>query len=351
MVQKLTLSAILLLLIACAESGSDASSPEASQENVVSPKSPDCGSVTIAEMSWSSAALVAHIDQFILQHGFGCEVRLVSGDTMPTATSMIEQGKPDIAPELWSNAKRAALDKAVAEGRLRYASDVFVQGGEEGFWVPAYMLDDRPELATISGIKAHAGLFRSADSGQAPVFMGCPEGWTCQITARNLFRALKLESAGFILQEPASGADLAASIAAAHENQTSWFGYYWSPTALLGRYPMVNVDFASGVDREHFMDCIARERCAEPRPTKYPPSPVQTVTTTAFASAAPAAYAYLTQRSFRNQDMSQLLAWMEAQQADGAKAARHFLNARSDLWHSWVDSATQARITQALQSQ
>ena len=62
-----------------------------------------CGKVTIAEMTWQSAAVLAHLDAKILSAGYGCDVELVPGDTMPTGTSMIEKGEPDIAPELWTN--------------------------------------------------------------------------------------------------------------------------------------------------------------------------------------------------------------------------------------------------------
>ena len=70
-----------------------------------------CGRVTIAAMNWSSATFIAHVDRFILEHGYGCDAQLVVGDTMPTGTSMIEKGEPDIAPELWTNGIREALDR------------------------------------------------------------------------------------------------------------------------------------------------------------------------------------------------------------------------------------------------
>ena len=51
----------------------------------------DCGTaetVTIAEMTWLSAASLAHVTQRILDAGYGCDAQLVPGDTVPTATSM-----------------------------------------------------------------------------------------------------------------------------------------------------------------------------------------------------------------------------------------------------------------------
>ncbi|MCK5167515.1 MAG: ABC transporter substrate-binding protein, partial [Rhodospirillaceae bacterium] len=72
-------------------------------------------------MNWNSASLMANVDKFILSNGYGCNAELVPGDTMPTGTSMVEKGEPDIAPELWSNSLKDAIDKGVAEKRLRVA--------------------------------------------------------------------------------------------------------------------------------------------------------------------------------------------------------------------------------------
>ena len=80
-----------------------------------------CGKITIADMNSPSATLMAQLDPLILKHGYGCDVDVVPGDTMPTGTSMIEKGEPDIAPELWTNSFTIALRKGVDEKRLRIA--------------------------------------------------------------------------------------------------------------------------------------------------------------------------------------------------------------------------------------
>ncbi|MEZ9229571.1 ABC transporter substrate-binding protein [Vibrio amylolyticus] len=308
----------------------------------------ECGSVTIADMNWSSASLIANIDKFILENGYGCEAELIPGDTMPTGTSMIEKGQPDIAPELWSNALKTALDKGVAEKRLRFAGKSLVNGGEEGFWVPKYLVDKHPEMATIEGVIKHADLFTHPERDDVSAFYSCPAGWNCQISAGNLFNALKLEDAGFEIVDPGSSAGLSGSIAKAYEREQAWFGYYWAPTAVLGKYNMVKVDFGSGVDLEEFVGCTTQEECDAPKPTMYPPSPVHTVTTEDFASRAPQAYAYLGSRGFTNESMNQLLAWMEDNQADGEEAMYHFLSEYPEVWHPWVSEEIAKKVEQAL---
>lgn len=307
-----------------------------------------CGNVTIADMNWSSASLMANVDRFILEHGYGCEAELVPGDTMPTGTAMIEKGEPDIAPEMWSNSMKTALDKGVAEKRLRYAGQSLSDGGEEGFWVPQYLVDKDPTLATIDGVIQSAAMFKHPEDPEKSAFMGCPAGWNCQISSGNLFKALHLEDKGFELIDPGSGAGLAGSIAKAYERQEPWFGYYWAPTAVLGKYKMVKVDFGSGVDKEEFINCTSKEECENPKVTMYPPSMVQTLTTEKFAQRAPEAFEYLSKRAFTNPQMNELLAWMEDNQADGDIAMEHFLREYPETWKSWVSEAVAKQIESAL---
>ena len=50
-----------------------------------------CGKLVIAEQNWASAELMANVDKIILEKGYGCEVELIPGATMPTFTSMDEK--------------------------------------------------------------------------------------------------------------------------------------------------------------------------------------------------------------------------------------------------------------------
>lgn len=342
----LALMSSFILIASCGDN-SDSSNKEASSSKSASTEQ-TCGKVTIAEMNWSSAALMANVDQFILKHGYGCDAQLVTGDTMPTGTSMIEKGEPDIAPEMWSNSMRDALDKGVAEKRLRYAGNSLSDGGEEAFWVPKYLTDQNPDLATIEGIKEHVKMFKHPEDPDKSMFMGCPAGWNCQISAANLYRALDLESAGFDLVDPGSGAALSGAIAKAYERGDPWFGYYWAPTAVLGKYKMTKVDFGTGIDKQHYMECISKEGCANPKVTMYPPSSVQSITTESFATRSPEAYQYVTKRSFKNVQMNELLAWMEDNQADGKVAAEYFLKNNRDSWSQWMTADIAKKVDSAL---
>ena len=87
-----------------------------------------CGKLVIAEQNWASAELMANVDKIILEKGYGCEVELIPGATMPTFTSMDEKGEPDMNPEQWANAVYTPLKKAVSENRLIIANGAPITG-------------------------------------------------------------------------------------------------------------------------------------------------------------------------------------------------------------------------------
>jgi glycine betaine/proline transport system substrate-binding protein len=84
-----------------------------------SAKASECGKVQVAEMTWTSAAVLAYFDALVLKEGFGCDTEVVPGDTMPTSTSMAEKQRPDIASELWTNGLGAFWAEAMDRGVVK----------------------------------------------------------------------------------------------------------------------------------------------------------------------------------------------------------------------------------------
>ena len=101
-----------------------------------------CGTsdkITIAEMTWLSASVLAIITQRILKVGYGCNAETIPGDTVPSATSMLTKGSPDIAPELWISTASTIWNKIQKKGNVYKAGDIFASGGKEGWWIPDYV--------------------------------------------------------------------------------------------------------------------------------------------------------------------------------------------------------------------
>ena len=307
-----------------------------------------CGKVSVANMNWQSAEVLAHIDNIILTSGFGCDVELVPGDTMPTLTAMMEKGKPDVAPEAWINAVRQPLDAAVKAGTLHYAATALKDGGVEGIWIPKYVADANPTIKTIDDALKHPELFPASENKGKGGLHNCPSGWNCQLTTTNAFKAWDAAKKGFVLIDTGSAAGLDGSIAKAYERKEGWMGYYWAPTSILGKYEMVKLDAGVPFDKEGFENCNTKADCDKPVKTDWAKSEVVTVVTDRFQKAGGPAYEYLAKRSWSNATVNQLLAWMSDNQATGADGAKHFLKEQPEVWADWVTPEVAVKVKATL---
>ena len=311
----------------------------------------DCGEIQVAEMNWASAELMANVDKLILEEGYGCSVELVPGATMTTFASMNEKGQPDVAGELWTNAVAVPLEAAVGEGRLHKVNNGPITQLGEGWWVTPSFAAEHPDLvADIDKLLARPDLFPHPEDPSKGAFVGCPAGWGCQLANAQLYRAFDMEAKGWLLVDPGSAAGLDGSMAKAAERGEAWFGYYWSPTALIGKYGMVPTDMGEWGGSDNWDNCIVKpeQECADPKPSAWTHSAVSTVITDSFKAKGGVAIDYLSKRVFPGPVMNGMLVYMTENQAGGEDAAIEFLMQHEDLWKTWVSADAAAKIKAGL---
>lgn len=278
-----------------------------------------CGRATVAEMNWPSAEVVTALVARVLEAGFGCAVARVPTDTVSALEAAREGRAPDIITEVWVNPEDGTLATLAEEGRFASVTDVLTPGGTEGWYVPAYLVRRHPELATLEGVRANPNLVGAR-------LHSCPEGWACRDATRWRARSARLEEAGIAVIEHETGEDLAHSLVEAYLGKDPWFGYFWGPTVVLGRFEMTRVRLApAGVE-------------------EFPIARVLTAIGSDFAAREPAAAAAIARMAIPTDTMSRLLAWRDARSAGPDAVATHFLRGYRDLWIGWVDDETRARI-------
>ena len=308
----------------------------------------DCGTVTIANMNWQSAEVLANIDKIILSEGFGCQVELIAGDTVPSITSMAEKGQPDIAPEGWVNTVPDIVKHGVEEGKLQIVSEPLSDGGVQGLWIPKYVAEAHPEIKTIQDALKHPELFPAPeDAGKGAIFTS-PQGWGAATIIGQLYKAYGGEKAGFVLVDPGSAAGLDGSLAKAYERKQPWMGYYWAPTSLLGKYEMVKLGHGVEYGEAEWKRCTTVTDCPDPAPNDWPKDKVDTIVTKKFAQRAGAALDYLKARTWSNDTVNKLSAWMTDNQAGGDEAARYFLKSNPDIWSKWISPDVIEKVKAAL---
>ena len=298
-----------------------------------------CGEVSITEMNWASSAIVTSIAAFLMEQGYGCDVTKVPSSTTPALASLSETGKPEIVTELWINGTPAYQELSEA-GTITTLTDVLSDGGIEGWWIPKYVVDEHPELATLEGLLANPDLVGGR-------FHQCPEGWGCKNVNYALSQAVDLEGHGFEVFQHGSGETMATAIASAFENQEPILTYYWAPTSVLGKYEMVSVDLGDYDEEIHL--CNADPDCTDYRVSSYPVGPVKTVVTTDFAERLPEIAELMTNVSFTNAQMGEVLAWQEENNASADEGAVYFLTTYQDVWQDWVSDGAREKLSALLQ--
>lgn len=308
-----------------------------------------CGTdrkIDIAEMTWPSAAALAHIHATILEEGFGCSVEIVTGDTVPTSSSMLSRGTPAIAPELWTSAIEDAWAEGVGEGRVVSLADAITDGTVEGWFIPQYMQAEHPELTSAEAVIARPDLFADPENGAKGRLYSCPPGWACELSTSALFEAYDMDET-WNLFSPGSGGALDASIARAFTREEPILFYYWGPTAILGKYPAVQLDLG-----EAFADvyaCNTDPDCADPAGvTAYPSSPAVVGAASWIVDEAPVVAEYFGKVGLTNAQISELLVYGDENQADAAETAENFLRTRQDVWTDWVPAAVAEKVLAAL---
>ncbi|OLP53024.1 ABC transporter substrate-binding protein [Rhizobium rhizosphaerae] len=309
----------------------------------------ECGHVTIASMNWQSAEVLSNLDKFILNEGYGCDAEITIGDTVPTITSMAEKGQPDIAPEAWVDLLPDVVKKGTDEGRIVKAGSPLPDGGVQGWWIPKYLADAHPDIKTIPDLLKHPDLIKDPeDPSKGAVYNG-PQGWGGTVVTTQLFKAFGAEKAGWTLVDTGSAAGLDGSIAKAYERKAGWVGYYWAPTALLGKYEMVQLQAGVPYDAAEWKRCITVASCTDPKPSAWPVDTIATLVAKPFSEkVAPEVMTYLNKRAWSNQTVGKLMAWMTDNQASGEDSAKHFLKENKDIWKAWVSPEAAAKIEAAL---
>jgi glycine betaine/proline transport system substrate-binding protein len=308
-----------------------------------------CGTdrtIDIAEMTWPSAAALAHIHATILDVGFGCSVEIVTGDTVPTSSSMLSRGTPAVAPELWTSAIEQPWKDGIAEGKVVQLAEAITDGTVEGWFIPRYVQEANPEIVTAEDAIARPDLFPDPEQPDQGRLYSCPPGWACELSTSALFEAYDMDDT-WNLFSPGSGGALDASIARAFLRNEPILFYYWGPTAILGKYDAVQLDL--GEPNMDVYACNTDPECDQPPGrTAYPSSPAVIGAAKWIETDAPAVADYFSKVGLTNAQISALLVYGDENKADAAATAENFLKTEEDTWTKWVPADVADKVRASL---
>lgn len=312
----------------------------------------DCGTIEIADGPERYSALLSNIDALILSYGFGCNAQRVGTDTIDALNAWLNHSKKAVISSFPLNSTGRPTDITAEATWLQSVNDQPVTDIGEGWWITPATVALHPELKTVLDVIEHPELFATDNDPSTGAFVGCPANTNCQLINANLFRAFQMQEKNWTLKTPASMADLDTSISTSIERDQNWFGYHGSPSAVIGRYELIKLDFGIEYTGDKNWDgCIARAvaDCNEPKPSAWRPMQTHTFVTETFATSVPASVmAYLSVRRLPGAVISSLLAIQEDKKLSAEEVAIVFLKQHGDKWKTWVSADVADKITDAL---
>jgi glycine betaine/proline transport system substrate-binding protein len=307
------------------------------QDQVGTPAAPPppCGTqpISIAQMSWPSATLLAEIHTRLLTSAFGCEVRLTPGDLAATASAMGSTGQPAVAPEMWVNRIADVWNGAMEGQMLRSAAPTYAETQFEGWFMPSYMAGSFPEGPSAAGLAAAMPTLMPEGRIQ---FISCPIDWACSVINRNLLAAHGLADLVDIV-EPANRFEMDQLIAEAVNRREPFLFYYWQPNPVLAQLEFTPVGMGE-YDAEA-MACLADRDCAAPLPSAFPTDLVVIAVAERIFVDAPMVAGYFQRASLPLGEMDRMLAELNAPGATPQAVADRFVAERQDIWQGWVGNA------------
>ncbi len=110
---------------------------------------------------------------------------------------------------------------------------------------------------------------------------------------------------------------------------------------------MVLVD--QGAVDEDVHACAIDVDCHDYGKSGWVSSPVATLVTSDFKTREPEAYELMTKLSFTTDEMNELLAWKEENNATGEETAVYFLTNYQDQWSEWLNDEAKENLSALLE--
>ena len=283
----------------------------------------------VVAMTWASSEMATKVIEFVLRAGYGCEINSSSSSSVVAVTSMIEKGTPHINAEVWVGTLQELMDRGISEKKLTDKGDIYSTGGIEAWFIPAYLAEKHPNINTIQDVIANPQIFKDPEDPSKGRFYTCPSGWACSRVNKNLARAYGMD-ASYNIFDPGSGDNLAASISKAYARKQPWFGYYWAPTAILGKFPMKQIKMDAYDAKGHI--CNQDKNCATPHAGQYPVARIAKIMATPYANSNKDISKFMKKMAIPNDVVNKVLAWQEENKADYNQAAGYFMASYPKIW-------------------
>lgn len=315
---------LLIFLAACAPAAAPGSAPAPTTGTAA----PDSEKITIklAENPWSASALNVAVARILLEEQLGYPVEVVTiGESAQWPA--LATGDLHASLEVWPSGHAENVAEYIDNQQLVENGGLLGPVGKIGWYIPSYLLEEHPELATWEGLADpdNAALFATAESGDQGQFLTGDPSWTQyedDIIA-NLGLNFKIVAAG-------SEEAILAALDSAYSREAPLLFYFWTPHSVHARYDLTEVQLPPYSDECYATADAGGVDC------DYPADELFKIFWNGLAEAAPDAYTLLKNMNYTTEDQIQMIAAVEIDGLSAEEAARNWLDANEATWQSWL---------------
>ena len=284
--------------------------------------------ITLAVNPWTGSAVNANVAKVVLE-GMGTPVELVDIDEYATWTGM-EDGSIDAVLEVWPSGHADDYDTYVTTNKTVVDLGPLGPEAKIGWYVPTFVVDEHPELATWEGFKDPelAKLFATAESGDNGQFlMGDPTYVT--------FDEQIIANLGLPLQYVVGGSEAAVLTALdnAVADQTPVLVQFWKPHWKHAVLDLTEVKLPDVTD-----ECLASAAAADGGyACDYAPDVLYKAASAELETKNAAAFSFLQKFQLTTEQQNEIANMIDGeQQMDALAAAQEWVDANPDAVAAWT---------------
>ncbi len=278
--------------------------------------------IQIVQNAWTASAIEAQIMKQLIESQLCVPAEIVEIDEN-SMFSGFSDGKVDFVTELWPSGIVADEQAFIDDGSVVNMGPLGTTG-QIGWFVPDYVVAEHPELATWEGFKdpTLAKLFATAETGDKGRFLGTDPSYSQldEPLITNLGLPFDVKFSG---SEAATVAELDSAVA----EKKPIVMYWWTPTAAVGKYKLVQVklpDYTAGC-----ADDVEKVACG------YPADPLIKLASAKLEKKNPKVWSRVQKVQITIDQQLELLPQVEIDQQPAADVAKAWIAANEAVWSAW----------------
>ncbi len=319
-----------LIMAACGGSQTAPPAEKPAEEEAAAPAedsgSGDKPTIKLAENSWSGSQVNVAVAKILLEDELGYSVEIVALDEN-AQWSALASGDLSASLEVWPSghadniAEYIDNQKSVANGGL------LGPVGKIGWFMPAYMLDKDPALATWEGLMKpeNVALFATAETGSKGQFLSGDQSWVQhdEDIVKNLGLDFEVIYAG-------SEEALLAALDSAYSREEGVLFYFWTPHSVFAQYDMTQVELPA-----YSAECEAKAESGG-YDCGYPEDELLKIISAKLKDDAPDADKFLRNFNYSTEDQISMIAAVDTDGKSPEEAAKAWIAANEATWKAWL---------------